>query len=111
MEHRTAPTGTPETDSAQAQACSTGYRSPSTSNAVILREISFSVPKGSMSFLLGASGVGESTVLKLILGLIDPMPGTIIVNGERIDDMSESDLITSAGTSAWCSRRVRCSTR
>jgi phospholipid/cholesterol/gamma-HCH transport system ATP-binding protein len=59
---------------------------------VVLHEVSFSVPKGSMRILLGASGAGKSVVLKLILGLFRPDSGAIFVNGERIDRMSEPHL-------------------
>jgi phospholipid/cholesterol/gamma-HCH transport system ATP-binding protein len=62
---------------------------------VVLRGVSFSVPKGGMTFLLGASGAGKSVVLKLILGLLRPDGGTILVNGRRVDDMSERDLLRS----------------
>ena len=60
---------------------------------VILRDVSFSVLKGSMRILLGASGVGKSIVLKLILGLLRPDAGTILVNGHRVDNASEHDLL------------------
>jgi len=60
---------------------------------VVLREISFSIPAGSMRILLGASGTGKSIVLKLILGLLRPDSGTIVVNGKSIGDMSERDLM------------------
>ena len=60
---------------------------------VILRDVSFSIAKGSMKFLLGASGSGKSVILKLILGLFRPDTGTIHVNGQRIDNMSERDLL------------------
>ena len=60
---------------------------------VVLRDISFSVPKGSMKILLGASGAGKSVVLKLILGLLRPDSGAILVNGRRIDNISEPDLM------------------
>jgi phospholipid/cholesterol/gamma-HCH transport system ATP-binding protein len=60
---------------------------------VVLKDISFSVPKGSMRILLGASGAGKSIVLKLILGLLRPDAGTIVVSGERIDQMPERDLL------------------
>jgi phospholipid/cholesterol/gamma-HCH transport system ATP-binding protein len=60
---------------------------------VVLKDISFSVPKASMCILLGASGAGKSIVLKLILGLIRPDSGTIFVNGQRIDAMPETDLL------------------
>jgi phospholipid/cholesterol/gamma-HCH transport system ATP-binding protein len=64
---------------------------------VVLRDISFSVPKGSMSILLGASGAGKSVLLKLVLGLLRPDAGTILVNGQRVDLMSEHDLLRLRG--------------
>jgi phospholipid/cholesterol/gamma-HCH transport system ATP-binding protein len=64
---------------------------------VVLRDVSFSVPKASMTILLGASGVGKSIVLKLILGLFRPDSGAIVVNGQRIDRMSEHDLLRVRG--------------
>jgi phospholipid/cholesterol/gamma-HCH transport system ATP-binding protein len=60
---------------------------------VVLRDISFTVAKGSMRILLGASGSGKSVVLKLVLGLLRPDSGRILVNGQRVDDMSERDLL------------------
>jgi phospholipid/cholesterol/gamma-HCH transport system ATP-binding protein len=60
---------------------------------VVLRDISFSVPRGSMTILLGPSGAGKSVMLKLILGLLRPDAGRILVNGERVDAMPERDLI------------------
>ena len=60
---------------------------------VVLRDVSFSVPAGSMKILLGASGAGKSIILKLILGLLRPDSGTILVNGQRIDRMGEPELM------------------
>jgi phospholipid/cholesterol/gamma-HCH transport system ATP-binding protein len=60
---------------------------------VVLRDVSFSVSKGTMKVLLGASGAGKSVVLKLVLGLLRPDSGTILVNGQRIDGMTERDLM------------------
>lgn len=61
---------------------------------VILRDISFSLLPGHTKIILGASGSGKSTILKLILGLLKPDGGRIYVNGERIDTMSERRLMT-----------------
>ena len=47
----------------------------------VLSDVSFSVPRGSMCIIFGASGVGKSIVLKLILGLLRPDSGAIYVNG------------------------------
>jgi phospholipid/cholesterol/gamma-HCH transport system ATP-binding protein len=60
---------------------------------VVLRNVSFSVPHGSMKVLLGASGTGKSVILKLILGLLKPDSGTISLDGERIDNLSETRLM------------------
>jgi phospholipid/cholesterol/gamma-HCH transport system ATP-binding protein len=59
----------------------------------VLRDISFSVPKGGLRFLLGASGSGKSVLLKLILGLLRPDSGTITVYGQRIDNLPEHELL------------------
>jgi phospholipid/cholesterol/gamma-HCH transport system ATP-binding protein len=60
---------------------------------VILRDVSFTVRTGAMTILLGESGVGKSVTLKLILGLLRPDSGAIQVNGERVDTMSEQELM------------------
>ena len=59
----------------------------------VLRDVSFSVPVGSMRMLLGASGAGKSVLLKLLLGLLRPDSGQIFVNGQRIDTMTENELL------------------
>ena len=61
-------------------------------DAVVLRDLSFAVPAGKMTIIIGASGSGKSVVLKLILGLLKPDAGTVHVNGRRIDNLSESEL-------------------
>jgi len=64
---------------------------------VVLRDVSFSVGAGHMKVLLGASGSGKSVVLKLILGLLKPDSGVIRVRGERIDTMTEDELLEMRG--------------
>jgi phospholipid/cholesterol/gamma-HCH transport system ATP-binding protein len=61
---------------------------------VILRDVSFTVLRGHTKIILGASGSGKSTILKLILGLLKPDGGTIRVNGQRVDTMSEREMMT-----------------
>jgi len=60
---------------------------------VILDRISFTLNPGDMKIILGASGAGKSTILRLILGLLKPDTGQILVDGHRIDQMSEADLM------------------
>jgi phospholipid/cholesterol/gamma-HCH transport system ATP-binding protein len=60
---------------------------------VILDEISFTLKTGHTKIFLGASGAGKSTILRLILGLLKPDAGHIFVNGERVDDMTEDQMM------------------
>jgi phospholipid/cholesterol/gamma-HCH transport system ATP-binding protein len=60
---------------------------------VVLRDVSFTLIKGHTKVFLGASGAGKSTVLKLILGLLRPDKGVIWVNGERVDLMTEQEMM------------------
>ena len=64
---------------------------------VILRDITFTLLSGHTKIFLGASGAGKSTILKLILGLLRPDEGVIWVNGERVDAMSEDDMMAVRG--------------
>ena len=59
----------------------------------ILRKVSFTLKTGHTKIILGASGAGKSTILRLILGLLKPDVGQIFVNGERVDNMREADLM------------------
>jgi phospholipid/cholesterol/gamma-HCH transport system ATP-binding protein len=60
---------------------------------VVLRDVSFTLLPGHTKIILGASGSGKSTILKLILGLLKPDAGEIWVHGSRIDRMREDDLM------------------
>jgi phospholipid/cholesterol/gamma-HCH transport system ATP-binding protein len=60
---------------------------------VILRDVSFTLQTGHTKIFLGASGAGKSTILRLILGLLKPDSGVIFVNGERVDNMTERQLM------------------
>lgn len=61
---------------------------------VILDGISFTLVRGHTKIILGASGAGKSTILRLMLGLLKPDAGVIWVNGQRVDQMSEPELMT-----------------
>ncbi|MBI2223247.1 MAG: ATP-binding cassette domain-containing protein [Acidobacteria bacterium] len=60
---------------------------------VILAGVSFTLLVGHTKIILGASGAGKSTILRLILGLLKPDRGVIWVNGERVDGMTEDELM------------------
>jgi len=58
----------------------------------VLREVSFTIQAHERVAILGESGVGKTTILKLILGLIKPDSGKIVIDGEDIAHMTEEGL-------------------
>ena len=59
---------------------------------VILDDISFTLEDDEAVVVIGRSGVGKSTVLRCILGLVKPEAGSIIVDGTDITKISEKEL-------------------
>ena len=60
---------------------------------VVLEDVSFTLIKGHTKIILGASGSGKSITLKIIIGLLRPDAGAVLVNGQRVDQLSERDLM------------------
>lgn len=60
---------------------------------VVLKDVSFELLPGHTKVILGGSGSGKSTILKLILGFLKPDGGTVWVNDQRVDTMTESELM------------------
>ena len=60
---------------------------------VVLKDISFTLIKGRTKIILGASGSGKSTILKIITGLLKPDVGIVWVNGERVDQLTEREMM------------------
>jgi phospholipid/cholesterol/gamma-HCH transport system ATP-binding protein len=60
---------------------------------VILKRVSFLVRQGEAKIVMGGSGTGKSTLLRLVLGLLKPDAGRILIHGEDITDYSEEQLM------------------
>jgi phospholipid/cholesterol/gamma-HCH transport system ATP-binding protein len=58
----------------------------------ILKDLSFSIRTDERMAILGGSGEGKTTILKLIMGLVRPDSGKILVDGEDITTKSEAEL-------------------
>ena len=55
---------------------------------VVVNNVSFSVKEGELIALLGPSGGGKTTVLRLIAGLEVPTAGDVLIRGRRVNDVS-----------------------
>ncbi len=66
----------------------------------VLADLHLQVPKGEFLALMGPSGSGKSTLLNLIGGLDRPTKGTVSIDGEHVDELSERKL------AAWRARHI-----
>ncbi|MBM4277224.1 MAG: ATP-binding cassette domain-containing protein [Deltaproteobacteria bacterium] len=61
-------------------------------NRLVLNDLSFSVHEDERVAILGGSGDGKTTILKLIIGLLRPDSGKILIDGEDITEKTEDEL-------------------
>ena len=61
-------------------------------NILAVNNISFKIGKGKIIGLLGPNGCGKSTTIGMMLGLIKPSSGTVIINGQNIEQ-NRTDLL------------------
>lgn len=61
-------------------------------NRCVFDSLSCGFPRGGISVILGGSGSGKSTILRLIGGLVRPQAGAVVVDGENISRLSQRGL-------------------
>lgn len=60
---------------------------------VVLDDLSLSFERGKTTVVLGPSGTGKSVMLKHVMGLLQPDQGEVWFDGQRVDGLSERDLV------------------
>src|SRR6201746_1471592 len=60
--------------------------------ATIWEDVSFTIPPGEISVMLGPSGTGKSVLLKHLVGLLRPTEGHIWIHGKDVCTIPESEL-------------------
>ena len=51
---------------------------------IVLKDVSFEIPKGAFVGIIGQSGAGKTTFVDILLGLLEPTNGKILVDGQNI---------------------------
>src|SRR5499426_3323988 len=59
----------------------------------VLDKVNFNVRYGESKVVMGGSGTGKSTLLRLALGLIKPDSSSILIDGENITDYTEEQMM------------------
>jgi subfamily B ATP-binding cassette protein MsbA len=67
------------------------------SGANVLSGVSFNIPAGVTTALIGASGAGKTTVVNLLMRLYEPSSGEITVDGMRLADLRRADWVRQLG--------------
>ena len=62
------------------------------SEVIALDHVSFSVERGEFVAIIGASGSGKSTLMNMIGGIDHPTSGSVVIDGNEIQSMSEDEL-------------------
>jgi phospholipid/cholesterol/gamma-HCH transport system ATP-binding protein len=74
-------------DIIRAQGLTVGY-----GEEPVLRDLTFGIPKGRITAVVGVSGSGKSTLLKTLAGLLPPLAGGFAFDGRAVDYRSEASL-------------------
>jgi iron complex transport system ATP-binding protein len=68
-----------------------GYDEP------VVSDVSFTVDRGDCVALLGPNGVGKSTLLQTVLGLREPLAGSVTVNGDDLETLDRQTIANRLG--------------
>jgi len=74
---------------------------------VILNDVSMDIKRGSIVAIMGPSGVGKTTILRLISGQLHPNKGVVEVNGKMISSLSRQELYAGRKLAYYC-KMERC---
>lgn len=64
-------------------------------NVYAIKNINVSINKGEFVFLVGSSGSGKSSFIKMLLKEVEPTNGEIIVDGTKLNDLKEKRFLIS----------------
>jgi branched-chain amino acid transport system ATP-binding protein len=59
----------------------------------ILRDVSFNIRQGEIIALLGSNGAGKTTLVNTIMGMLKPVSGDIVFQGEHIENMPPHEIV------------------
>lgn len=59
----------------------------------VLRDLTFSVPEGSVTCIVGPNGAGKSTILRAVSGQVTPRRGTVTFEGQRISGRNPRQIL------------------
>ena len=92
------------TDLVECRNLSFGY-----GERVVLDDISLTLPRGKVTALMGASGGGKTTMLRLIGGQVRAQQGELLFDGRDVGKLDQEGCTPCGAAWACCSSSARCS--
>lgn len=79
------------------QLCSVSFKYAGSTSPYALRDVSIHIPQGKTTALVGESGCGKTTLIKLLLGFYPPTNGAIYINNLSITNINTDDWLSRCG--------------
>ncbi len=73
------------------------YRYEGPGSPWVIKDLDLVIPAGKITAIVGESGSGKTTLLKLLMGFYKPSDGTIMINGNTLEEISIDSLRSSTG--------------
>jgi len=91
----------------RVQSVSHAFETPEGKPMLALDDVSFDVPRGQFLALVGASGCGKTTILNMTAGLVQPVAGSVVLNGQPVQGPSRNTgyMFARDGLLPWRSAR------
>ena len=86
-----------QSDSIVFRNLTIGYREKKGKIKTIVEDINASIQRGRLTCLIGANGVGKSTLLRTLCGFLPKVKGEVLVEGQDIDTLSNKKLSRTIG--------------
>lgn len=86
-----------QSDSIVFRNLTIGYREKKGKIKTVVEDINASIQRGRLTCLIGANGVGKSTLLRTLCGFLPKVKGEVLVEGQDIDTLSNKKLSRTIG--------------
>ena len=87
------------------------YTYPGPLGKLAVQDCSFTVPRGSVTLLVGRSGFGKTTIARLLLGFLTPQSGTVSVLGHSVADWNHKEMLDKMSYAAQTAHAIEESVR
>ena len=76
---------------------------------VLLKDLNFNINRGDVFIIMGGSGCGKSSMLRVLTGLVAPQKGTVVIDGTDLPKRRRRCATKSCAVRVFCTRAGRCS--